>query len=122
MTPSNRRILCVDDNRDAADSTAEVLALLGYETRACYDGPSALALAESFRPDVCVLDLNMPGMDGDVLAGRLRPGAAPPLLVAVSAATDPGSRRRICDAGFDRHLAKPAALGDLLAALGHQGA
>lgn len=66
------RVLCVDDNRDVADSTAELLRLVGFEARACYDGPTALAEAAAFLPSVCLIDLNMPGMDGDELATRLR--------------------------------------------------
>src|SRR4051812_47155704 len=55
--PARMRVLCVDDNADAADALAAVLALLGYECRVCYDGASALTAAEEFRPDVCLLDL-----------------------------------------------------------------
>ena len=55
------RVLCVDDNRDAADSEAELLRVVGFDARACYDGPTALAEAATFRPGVCLIDLNMPG-------------------------------------------------------------
>ncbi|MDY3554772.1 response regulator [Gemmata sp. JC717] len=103
------RVLCVDDNSDAADTTVELLCAVGFEARACYSGPAALALAETFHPGVCLLDLNMPGMDGDELALRLRPdpGAGPVVLVALTAMNDDNSRRRIAAAGFDLHLVKP---------------
>ena len=70
------RVLCVDDNRDCADSAALLLRAMGFEARACYDGPSALALNDGFRPGVCFVDLNMPGMDGDEVAVEAR--ASPP--------------------------------------------
>lgn len=103
------RVLCVDDNRDVADSAVDLLRVTGFEARACYDGPAALALAVEFLPGVCLIDLNMPGMDGDELAVRLRAWAAgmPLVLVAVTAMSDEESGRRIRDAGFDLHLVKP---------------
>ncbi|WP_149110068.1 response regulator [Limnoglobus roseus] len=120
--PGPARILCVDDNRDAADTEAELLAVMGYETRACYDGASALRAAADFAPDACLIDLNMPGMDGDELALRLRDQAdgEPMLLIAVTARTDVEARVRIDAAGFHRHLVKPAALDQLLAAIDAQ--
>ena len=96
-----------------------MLALVGYETRACYDGWTALIEAEYFGPNICLIDLNMPGMDGDDLAVRLRKWAAgrPLRLVAVTAMNSETDRRRIQAAGFDRHLVKPAEPIDLLAAI-----
>ena len=58
------RVLCVDDNPDQADSEALFLRVLGFQTRACYGGRDAMALAGAFLPDVCLLDMNMPGMGG----------------------------------------------------------
>ncbi|WP_020473639.1 response regulator [Zavarzinella formosa] len=103
------RILSVDDNRDAADSSVDLLTIMGFEARACYDGESALAEAASFLPGMCLIDLNMPGMDGDVLAVRLREWAAgaPLVLVAVTAMNNEESCRRIQEAGFTLHLVKP---------------
>src|SRR5439155_22295325 len=103
------RVLCVDDNRDAADSEATLLRIVGFDGRACYDGSSALAAAAEFAPDVYLLDLNMPGMTGDELAARLREQAAgrPVLLVAVTAMSNDDSHRRTAAAGFDLHLVKP---------------
>jgi two-component system OmpR family response regulator len=103
------RVLCVDDNRDCADSAALLLRMVGFDVRACYDGVSALALNESFRPGTCLIDLHMRGMDGDELALRLRagPGWQPMLLVAITAMSDEDSRARTKAAGFDFHLVKP---------------
>ena len=113
------RILCVDDNRDVADTEVELLIAVGCEARACYDGPSALLHAEAFEPDICFVDLHMPGMDGDELAVLLRERATgrPIVLVAITAMNDETSRQRIKRA-FDRHLVKPAATQDLLAVIG----
>lgn len=110
------RVLVVDDSRDIADSTAMVLRLGGFAVRACYGGAEALAEAEGFRPQVCLLDFNMPGMDGDELALRLRTllgGGA--VLVAVTAARGAEAERRLAAAGFAGRLVKPADPAELLA-------
>lgn len=110
------RVLYVDDNHDVADSATELLRLVGFDTRVCYDGFSALEAAPAFRPDVCILDLNLPGMDGDELAVRLRDQAAgrPVLFVAVTAMSGEDCRRRTGAAGFQLHLVKPVDPHDLL--------
>jgi len=106
----------VDDNKDVADSAAELLCIVGFEVQVCYDGPSALAAARGFLPDVCLLDLNMPGMDGDELAVRLRDqaGDRPVLFVAMTAMAGEEDRRRTETAGFHLHLVKPVDPHDLL--------
>jgi CheY-like chemotaxis protein len=111
------RVLCIDDNRDVADSEVELLRVVGFDARACYDGDSALAEARAFLPAVCLIDLNMPGMDGDEVAARLRDqaGERPLVLVAVTAMSDEASRRRVREAGFALHLIKPVDPHDLLA-------
>src|SRR4051794_38736867 len=109
IDPPVLRVLCVDDNRDAADSLGILLELAGFYPLVCYDGPSALRVTESFRPDACILDLSMPGMDGDELGGRIRdmtPGRLFP-MVAVTSMGDQAARRRTTEAGFDLHLTKP---------------
>ena len=102
-------VLCVDDNRDLADSEALLLRVVGYEALACYDGYDALEMVEKYRPCICLIDLNMPKMSGDMLAQRLRTDAGyrPPVLVALTARDDRESSRRIQKAGFNLHLVKP---------------
>ncbi len=113
------RVLCVDDNRDIADSEADLLHVYGFDARACYSGASALREAVEFQPCVCLIDLNMPGMDGDELARRLRDqkGGPPPVLVAVTARDDEQSRRRMREAGLDPHLVKPVDPNELVAVI-----
>jgi CheY-like chemotaxis protein len=103
------RVLVVDDNRDAADSTAQLLTMAGFDARSCYDGASALAVADDFRPGVCFLDLNMPGMSGEELAVHLREraGGRSLVLAAVTAMSSAEFRERTAAAGFDLHLVKP---------------
>ena len=110
------RALCVDDNRDCADSFALLLRAMGFEAEACYDGSAALRLNDGFRPAVCFMDLNMPGMAGDELARRLKeaPAWRPLLLVAVTAMSNEASTARIQKAGFDLHLVKPVDPGKLV--------
>jgi DNA-binding response OmpR family regulator len=110
------RVLCVDDDRDVADSLAALLRVAGFQALACYDGHGALVAADGFRPDVCLVDLGMPGMHGDELALKLRrhPGRRP-VLVAVTGRTDEASRARTRAAGFHLHLVKPVDPRRLLA-------
>jgi CheY-like chemotaxis protein len=110
------RVLCVDDNRDTADTTATLLRKAGYDVRVCYDGADALAAAGEFHPDVCVLDLNMPGMPGERLAIwiRAREGERRPALVALTGYGREQDFRRTELAGFDVHLLKPVEPGLLL--------
>ncbi|WP_246173819.1 response regulator [Limnoglobus roseus] len=99
----------VDDNRDAADSLSWLLRLLGFETSVCYDGMTALQSAMDFLPHVGLIDLHMPGMDGDELALKLRAQAAgrPLFLVAITAMSNADAYRRTTSGGFDLHLVKP---------------
>ncbi len=108
-TDDRIRVLCVDDYVDTADSAATLLKLVGFDSRACYDGPTALKVARDFLPAVCIIDLHMPGMNGDELAIHLQamPELRPLLLVAVTAMDCEESRHRIEDAGFHLHMVKP---------------
>ena len=109
------RVLCVDDDRDAADSAGLLLELYGCESAVCYDGPAALALAPRFRPDLCLIDLNMPGMSGCELARRLRAGTRGrlPRLIAVTAYGSDDARAATAAAGFDMHVVKPVNWDEL---------
>jgi CheY-like chemotaxis protein len=110
-----RRILVVDDNRDAAESLAEMLEIMGHEVRAAHDGEAAGVAAAEFRPDVVLMDLGMPKVDGYEAARRIRaePWGNEPLLVALTGWGADEDRRRTHEAGFDRHLVKPVALDAL---------
>ena len=120
-TPTrSKRILVVDDNADAAESLAMLLSLQGHETRVALRGKEALAAAEGFKPDVALLDLGLPEMDGYELAARLR--AMPELrgvrLLALTGYGRSEDRHRTRAAGFDDHLVKPVDLAALARALG----
>lgn len=109
------RVLIADDDRDTADTTAELLQLSGYETRAVYNGLQAVHTARVFGPHVAVLDLNMPVMDGYEAAVVLRREGTRKnlILIAHSAQTEPHEIERAHRSGFDHHLAKPADSGKL---------
>jgi PAS domain S-box-containing protein len=113
------RVLVVDDNRDAADSLSLLLEVMGHPVRTAHDGPSALAAAREFRPELVLLDIGMPGMDGLAVAGRLRamPESAEAVVVAVTGWGQEADRRRTREAGFDRHLVKPVEPESLRALL-----
>nr|WKF61599.1 Sensor histidine kinase TmoS [Paraburkholderia busanensis] len=104
-----RRVLVVDDNRDAADSLSMLLTLQGHTTEVAYSGDEALLRAQTFRPDVALLDIGLPGMSGYELAQRFRatPGLDAVRLVAVTGYGQPEDYQRTREAGFDDHLVKP---------------
>jgi PAS domain S-box-containing protein len=108
-------VLVVDDNRDAAESLGMLLRTVGAEVHVVHDGPAALAAFETFRPQVVLLDIGMPNMDGYEVARRLR-ALSRQRRVAIVAVTGWGQdedRRRVREAGFDHHLVKPVELGSL---------
>jgi two-component system, sensor histidine kinase len=110
------RVLVVDDNRDAADALAMLLQSQGIPHRVTHDGPSALLVADSFRPGVVLLDIGMPGMDGYEVARQLRghPDHAGVLLIALTGWSYPQDHARSRAAGFDHHLRKPADIDQLM--------
>jgi PAS domain S-box-containing protein len=112
----SRRVLVVDDNRDAADSLGLLLETLGAEVRVAYDGPSALAALTAFGPAAVLLDIGMPGMDGYEAAGHIRASEGEEIkLIAVTGWGQDEDRRRSAEAGFDHHLTKPLDLARLQA-------
>jgi CheY-like chemotaxis protein len=112
-------VLVVDDLRDSADSISLLLRMLGHQVRVAYDGQSALAIAEGWRPDVAILDIAMPRMDGYELAGRLRAGLSRRdiVLIALTGFADGVHRRLAKGAGFDHYFVKPVSLEVLVASV-----
>ncbi|HEU5443503.1 MAG TPA: PAS domain S-box protein, partial [Steroidobacteraceae bacterium] len=112
---ASRRVLIADDNHDAAVSLSMLLQAMGHDTRVAHDGIEALEEAELFRPDVVLLDIGMPRLDGYETARRMRhrPWAAATQIVAVTGWGQEADRQRAKAAGFDRHLVKPVDLGAL---------
>ena len=115
-----RRVLIVDDNVDAADSLAALLQAQGHATCVAYNGSEALVRTEAFRPDVSLIDIGLPGMNGYELAKRLRrrSGSGRQRLIALSGYAQPDDREYSQRAGFDAHLVKPVDLAVLEQALG----
>lgn len=109
------RVLVVEDNVDAAKSLAILLRLWGHEVHLAPDGPAALEMARVHRPEVVLLDIGLPGMDGYEVARRLREQGGPhrPLLLAMTGYGREEDCRRAQEAGFDRHLVKPVDLEEL---------
>jgi len=115
MSPPSLRILIVDDNRDAADSLAMLLRTTGNDIRTAYDGLEAVQVANEFQPEVVLLDIGLPKIDGHEVAQRLRrePWAQHTCLIAVTGWSDETDRARSRAAGFDHHLVKPLDTGHL---------
>jgi CheY-like chemotaxis protein len=116
---ASRRILVVDDNRDAATSLATLLAFTGHETHTAHDGHEALAAAEKLRPDIVLLDIGLPKANGFEVARKIReqPWGKNIVLIAVSGWGQDDDRRKSQDAGFNEHLVKPvrhAALAKMI--------
>ncbi|MEP7049870.1 MAG: PAS domain S-box protein [Pseudomonadota bacterium] len=117
VTP--RRILVVDDNEDAALLLAEMLGRLGHEVVVAHDGPHALGLLERFSPEIAVLDIGLPVMDGYELASKLleRLASSPPRMIAVTGYGQDHDRARSRAAGFELHFVKPLDSQRLLEAI-----
>jgi PAS domain S-box-containing protein len=104
-----RRVLIVDDDRDLAETAAVLLKASGHEVRIAHDGASALAIAAEYRPDVVLLDIGLPGMNGYDVARHLRASEQrhPMMLVALTGYGHDVDRQRAREAGFDQHVVKP---------------
>jgi CheY-like chemotaxis protein len=112
--PASRpaRVFVVEDNLDAALTLVDLLEIWGYEVRAAHDGLSAVTAVPEFHPDVVLLDIGLPGIDGYEVARRLRrrPELGGLLIVAVTGYGQDGDRQRAREAGCDHHLVKPVDL------------
>ena len=125
-TPKRFRILVVDDNHDSALSLAMMLSIMGHETRTAHDGESAVETAESFLPEVVLLDIGLPKLNGYEVAQRIRekPWGAAMFLIAVTGWGQEEDRQRSSEVGLNVHMVKPvepAALEKLLAGLPQDG-
>jgi signal transduction histidine kinase len=111
----DRRIFVVDDNRDAADSLAHLLGLMGAQTSVAYGGREALAAMSANPPDIAFVDIGMPVMDGYELANRIRgtEALAGAVLIALTGWGQTNDKERIMAAGFDHHLLKPTDFHEL---------
>lgn len=118
-----RRVLIVDDNEDGAELLNVALLTMGHMTRVAHDGPTALDAVHEFHPDVALIDIGLPVLDGYEVARRLRAmfDGGGPKLVAVTGYGQDSDRQRAREAGFDGHMVKPidlARLAELVAPIG----
>lgn len=116
-----QKVLVVDDNHDAAVMMETLLQLNGHDVRTSFDGASALEVAREFMPEICLLDIGMPGMSGWELARKLREFLPLSLLVSVSGWGQEQDRLRSKESGFDHHLVKPVEFDTLFALIGDAG-
>jgi CheY-like chemotaxis protein len=112
------RVLIADDNEDAADMLAMILDSRGHEVRVAHDGLEAVSSAKAFQPDVALLDIGMPELNGHEVAAQIRTlSGGSVMLVAVTGWSEPGVAHGQEYAGFDHHLVKPIDLERLTACL-----
>ncbi len=111
-----KRVLVVDDNKPSAQTLAWVMEANGYEVRACFDGITAVQTAHDFHPDVILLDLGMPVMDGYEVCKRLRNDCtlSETMVIAQTGWGGEAERRRTAAVGFDHHMTKPVDFPTLL--------
>lgn len=116
MANSKQNILVIDDDRANAALMVELLILCGHDAIAAHDGISGIKLAERIHPDLVLLDLTMPGMDGFEVARALRGNerCSGTILVAYTAHSNPAMETRARDGGFDFYLPKPATIGRVM--------
>jgi CheY-like chemotaxis protein len=115
MAPAARRILIVDDNADAADSLGVLLRMMGNEVYTAHDGLEAVGAAAAFQPDVALLDIGLPKLNGYEVARRIREqnGGSDMVLIALTGWGQEEDRRRSRAAGFNHHMTKPVEFGAL---------
>jgi DNA-binding response OmpR family regulator len=111
---AGKRVLVVDDLRDSADSLATLLEECGHAVRTAYDGEAGVAAAAAFDPDVVLLDLGMPKLNGYEACRRIRQRDRVPYVIALTGWGHEDDRRKSSDAGFDQHLVKPVDVDALL--------
>ena len=117
MTGAHHRVLIVDDNDDSAASMAMLLQIYGHDARVANDGERCLEIAREFEPQVVMLDIGLPGMDGYEVARRLRelPQTRDALLIALTGYGRAEDRKRALEVGFNHHLVKPVDPNEIAA-------
>lgn len=113
-----RRVLVADDNRDIAETMAEVLRLEGHEVHLAFDGVEAFERYQQLKPEVALLDIGMPGLRGDEVARMIRSSDSRVRLVAITGWGQPSDKENALAAGFDVHMTKPVDIGQLIALVG----
>ena len=118
-----KRILVVDDNVQAASALAALLELWGHEVFIAHDGPAALEQVRRLHPEVVLLDIGLPGMDGFEVAAALRrePAQGPMRVISMSGMSREGDFLRALESGVDQHLSKPVEMVFLRSLLGPRG-
>jgi CheY-like chemotaxis protein len=109
-----RKILVVDDNKAAADALASLLSHYGHQINKAYSGAEALEKRQAFDPQVILLDIGMPDMDGYEVAKNLRGSGWNGTLIAITGYGQDADRALTASAGFDHHLVKPVAVRDVM--------
>jgi CheY-like chemotaxis protein len=114
-TRKGKRILVVDDNVDAAESAGEILRLLGNEVSVVHDGLAAVLAVDQWRPEVMLLDIGLPGIDGYEVAKRVRQSdhGKALMLIALTGWGQDQDKQRTSDSGFDQHWVKPVGIDKL---------
>ena len=114
--PTQRRVLIVDDNRDSADSLAMLMQITNNEAYLAHDGEEAVAAVEKYRPEVVLLDIGLPKIDGHEVCRRVRkePWGKDIVIIALTGWGQEDDRRKSQEAGFDGHLVKPVDYEKLL--------
>lgn len=110
---TRKRILVADDNQDLANALGKLLRLLGHEVKTAYSGREAVALSESFKPEIVFMDIAMPGMDGYEAARKMRESGMRATLVALTGYGQDKDRVQAVEAGFSHHLVKPIGLEEI---------
>jgi len=118
ITLNKRRILVADDNRDIAETMAEILRLEGHEVHVAFDGAEALERYQQVDPEVVLLDIGMPGLRGDEVARMIRAQSASVRLVAITGWGQPSDKANAVSAGFDIHMTKPVDISRLIDVVG----
>ncbi|WP_426113478.1 hybrid sensor histidine kinase/response regulator [Massilia sp. PWRC2] len=116
--PSGRRIMIVDDNIDAVHTAAELLALMGHQVRTASDGKGAMALLQRMQPDIVILDIGLPDIDGFELGRSVRRHGFRGTMLALTGYGQESDRHKALAAGFDQHLSKPVDVAELQRAIG----